>query len=60
MNRAAIGSTPVLLFGFSRRDLIENALCKLREFKRIALRPDKTDQSSCAIIQLAAAVMSSR
>jgi hypothetical protein len=27
------------------RHLIENFFCKLKEFKRIAMRSDKTDQS---------------
>ena len=40
--------------------LIENFFCKLKEFKRIALRADKTDQSFNAIIHLAAAVINSR
>ena len=42
------------------RHLIENFFCKLREFKRIAMRADKTDQSFAAIIHLAAAVINSR
>jgi len=42
------------------RHLIENFFCKLKEFKRIALRADKTDQSFKAIIHLAAAVINSR
>ena len=42
------------------RHLIENFFCKLKEFKRIALRADKTDQSFAAIIYLAAAVINSR
>ena len=42
------------------RHLIENFFCKLREFKRIALRSDKTDQSFSAMIHLAAAVIHSR
>ncbi len=42
------------------RHLIENFFCKLKEFKRIALRADKTDQSFAAMIYLAAAVISSR
>ena len=41
------------------RHLIENFFCKLKEFKRIALRADKTDQSFKAIIYLAAAVINS-
>lgn len=42
------------------RHLIENLFCKLKEFKRIAMRADKTDQSFNAIIHLAAAVINSR
>ena len=38
------------------RHLIENFFCKLKEFKRIAMRADKTDQSFAAIVHLAAAV----
>jgi transposase len=42
------------------RHLIENFFCKLKEFKRIAMRSDKTDQSFKAMIYLAAAVINSR
>ena len=42
------------------RHLIENFFCKLKEFKRIAMRADKTDASFSAIIHLAAAVICSR
>ena len=42
------------------RHLIENFFCKLKEFKRIAMRADKTDQSFDAMIHLAAAVINSR
>ena len=42
------------------RHLIENFFCKLKEFKRIALRADKTDQSFRANIYLVAAVLNSR
>lgn len=42
------------------RHLIENFFCRLKEFKRIAMRADKTDQSFRAIIHLAAAVINSR
>jgi transposase len=42
------------------RHLIENFFCKLNEFKRIAMRCDKTDQSFAAMIYLAAAVINSR
>ena len=42
------------------RHLIENFFGKLKEFKRIAMRADKTDQSFAAMIYLAAAVINSR
>lgn len=42
------------------RPLIENFFGKLKEFKRIAMRSDKTDQSFSAMIHLAAAVITSR
>jgi len=42
------------------RHLIENFFGKLKEFKRIAMRADKTDQSFSAMIHLAAAVINSR
>ncbi len=42
------------------RHLIENFFCKLKDFKRIALRADKTDQSFAAMVHLAAAVINSR
>ena len=42
------------------RHLIENFFCKLKEFKRIALRSDKTDTSFQAMIYAAAAIINSR
>ena len=42
------------------RHLIENFFCKLKEFKRIAMRACKTDQSFSAMIYLAAAVINAR
>ncbi len=42
------------------RHLIENFFCKLKEFKRIALRSDKTDQSFAAMIYLTATVINSQ
>jgi transposase len=42
------------------RHLIENFFCKLKEFKRIAMRADKTDLSFEAMIHLTAAVINSR
>ena len=40
--------------------LIENFFGKLKEFKRIAMRSDKTDSSFKAVIYLASAVIQSR
>jgi transposase len=42
------------------RHLIENFFCKLKEFKRIALRADKTDTSFEAMIYLCSAVINSQ
>jgi len=42
------------------RHLIENFFCKLKDFKRIAMRGDKTDQSFSAMIYATAAVINSR
>lgn len=42
------------------RHLIENFFCKIKEFKRIAMRSDKTDQSFAAMIHACAAVINSR
>jgi transposase len=42
------------------RHLIDNFFCKLKEFKRITMRSDKTDQSFAAMINLAAAVINFR
>jgi transposase len=42
------------------RHLIENFFCKLKEFKRIAMRSDKTDESFTAMIHLGAAIINSR
>jgi transposase len=42
------------------RHLIENFFGKLKEFKRIAMRACKTDQSFEAMINLVAAVINSR
>jgi transposase len=45
---------------YKSRHLIENFFCKLKEFKRIAMRSDKTDTSFTAMIHLSAAVINSR
>jgi len=42
------------------RHLIENFFCKLKEFKRIAMRSEKTDTSFEAMIYLASAVINSK
>ena len=42
------------------RHLIENFFGKLKEFKRIAMRSDKTDTSFAAMIHLGATVINSR
>jgi transposase len=42
------------------RHLIENFFCKLKEFKRIAMRACKTDQSFAALIYLCSAAINSR
>ena len=42
------------------RHLVENFFCKLKEFKRIAMRSDKTDQSFSAMIHIASALIHSR
>jgi transposase len=42
------------------RHLIENFFGKLKDFKRIAMRANKTDQSFSAAIYIAAAVINSR
>jgi len=42
------------------RHLIENFFCKIKEFRRIAMRVCKTDPSFEAMIYLAAAVINSR
>ncbi len=42
------------------RHLIENFFCKLKDFKRIAMRACKTDSSFSAMIYIGAAVINSR
>ena len=42
------------------RHLIENFFCKLKEFKRIAMRSDKTDKSFEAMVYICSAVINSR
>ena len=45
---------------YKKRHLIENFFCKLKEFKRIALRADKSDTSFKAMIHATAALINSR
>ena len=42
------------------RHLIENFFCKLKEFKRIAMRSDKSDKSFEAMIYACSAILNSR
>ena len=42
------------------RHLIEDFFCKLREFKPVAMRSDKTDTSFEAMIYLGTAIINSR
>ena len=42
------------------RHLIENFFGKLKEFKRVAMRSDKTDTSFAAMIYLGSAIINSR
>jgi len=48
------------LEAYKWRHLIENFFAKLKEFKRIAMRADKTDTSFAAFIHLVAAVINGR
>jgi len=45
---------------YAWRHLIENFFQKLKEFKRIAMRSDKTDSSFSAMIYVCAAIINSR
>lgn len=45
---------------YKARHLIENFFCKLKEFKRIAMRACKTDKSFQGLIYLCSAVINSR
>ena len=44
---------------YKSRHLIENFFCKLKEFKRIAMRAEKTDTSFAAMIYAAASLINS-
>ncbi len=45
---------------YTWRHPVENFFCKLKEFRRIAMRSDKTDTSFEAMIYLAAGLINSR
>ena len=45
---------------YAWRHLVENFFCSLKEFKRVATRSDKTDESYQAMILMAATVIHSR
>jgi transposase len=45
---------------YEARHLIENYFAKLKEFKRMAMRCDKTDRSFTAMLYLAAGIINSR
>jgi transposase len=45
---------------YKSRHLIENFFCKLKDFKRIAMRAEKTDSSFAAMIYLVSSVINSR
>ena len=55
-----LNKRPFDLHTFKSRHLIENFFCKLKEFKRIAMRSEKTDAAFTAMIYLTAAVINSR
>ena len=42
------------------RHLVENFFCKLKQFRRIATRYEKTDESFAAMIHLAGAILAIR
>ena len=46
--------------GYNLRALVENTFAKLKEFRAVATRYDKTDTSYAAAIHLAATVVASR
>jgi hypothetical protein len=40
--------------------LIDNFFCKLKDFKRVAMRSDKTDSGFAAMIYLGTAIINAR
>ena len=57
-NRAA--DIPCDFEMYKWRHLVENFFCKIKEFRRIATRYDKTDESFSAMIQLVGSVLATR
>src|SRR4051795_8054658 len=57
-NRAA--AIPCDFEMYKWRHLVENFFCKIKEFRRIATRYDKTDTSFAAIIHLGGIVLATR
>jgi transposase len=57
-NRAA--GIPCDFEMYKWRHLVENFFCKIKQFRRIATRYDKTDTSFAAIIHLAGIVLETR
>lgn len=57
-NRA--GGIPCDFEMYKWRHLVENFFCKIKEFRRIATRYDKTDESFKAIIHLIGIVLATR
>jgi transposase len=45
---------------YKHRHKVENFFCKLKDFRRIALRSDKTDTSFIAMINLCAALINAK
>ena len=45
---------------FKARHLIENFFCKIKEFKRIAMRSEKTDSAFAAMVYLVSAIVNSK
>ena len=55
-----ITSIPCDFEMYKWRHLVENFFCKIKEFRRIATRYDKTDTSFSAMIQLVGSVLATR
>jgi transposase len=57
-NRKTLISCDLAMYAW--RHLIENFFCALKQYRRIATRYDKTDQSFAAMINLAGTVMAAK